>query len=291
MSRKNFIKNSIDNAWKNHKSNKRYAAAKRIYFKSVSNSKEIKFSSALSLISIVYNNFTIEKFLAFVSYYNKIGINEFLFLTNHDVSIDDSIVNALSDCNVTFLALDEGASQIDCINYLLSTYRDQRWTLLVKDLGIFIYPFSNTRTLLDLTSYLKSIRECAMSSVAIFSDELEENHQNNGCSKEINILRKTICRSFNEEYRNNHVFNLYEELNSPKVSSRNQVNLVLWDKQYYYKELFSRTWPRRLENGLSDKKVIGSVIDADVFDSDINVSMLWQSLLARSVIHSGEWSK
>ena len=92
----------------------------------------------------------------FLKYYREMGVNHFVMVDN------DS-----TDGSLDFLARQEGVSVwhtrasykrarfgMDWINWLLRTYGDGHWVLVVDPDELFLYPFCDTRPLRALTDWL-----------------------------------------------------------------------------------------------------------------------------------------
>lgn len=99
----------------------------------------------------------------FLKYYRDLGVKHFLIVDNG--SVDGSTEFLKKQTDVSLWRSDESYLDarfgIDWINYLLSKYGHDHWTLSVDPDELFIYPFCDTRPLPALTDWLDS---CAIRS-------------------------------------------------------------------------------------------------------------------------------
>ncbi|NOX39567.1 MAG: glycosyltransferase family 2 protein [Alphaproteobacteria bacterium] len=108
----------------------------------------------------------------FMEYYRNLGVGHFLFVDNGSDDGSREYLAEQSDASVwgTTASYKSAHFGMDWLNWLLSKYGHDRWTLVVDVDEFFVYPFCDTRPLAALTDWLDSskVRSFAAMLVDIY---------------------------------------------------------------------------------------------------------------------------
>ncbi|WP_162619624.1 hypothetical protein [Salinicola peritrichatus] len=274
---------------------KRYVIQKYLQRKTIANNATEKSihncEGNLCALSVIKKKINPEELDVYLNYYESVGVSGFLFVVDNE-AFDDTMRNLMVEKGICYIVINDMSKLKHVLNYYLDKLRAGKWTLLGYDLSLFLYPYNDSRTILELIEYLSSTREYAMSAINLSPKYLPEIWGEYKNDDELSFLQETYFRSYNKRYRNNRVANLYEELVSSSSKTVAQICLVRWKKTFFFLKPFSSFSPRRIENGLAMNKVLGANVPARKGVSDnISVREIWYKLMAKGLINDGEWSE
>ena len=92
----------------------------------------------------------------FLDYYRKLGVRHFILIDNESTDGLISYVAQASDISVwtTSASYKQANFGLNWTNYLLSKYGSNHWCLTVDPDEFLVYPYCDTRSLAELTTYL-----------------------------------------------------------------------------------------------------------------------------------------
>ncbi|MFD1913562.1 glycosyltransferase family 2 protein [Halodurantibacterium flavum] len=195
----------------------------------------------------------------FLEYYRGMGINHFLFVEN---ASDDGTREYLADQPdvsiwTTSASYKRSRFGVDWLGWLLRTYGDGHWTLVVDADEFFIYPFCDTRPIQALTDWLDA------SSVRSFSAMLLDLYPRGGLNSipyregqdplEITSWFDSGNYTFTRNTEFGHLWiqggpraRLFFRDAPERAPALNKIPLVKWDRRYAYVSSTHMLLPRGL---------------------------------------------
>lgn len=94
----------------------------------------------------------------FLDYYRALGVRHFLFVDNDSSDGFMDIIGTAPDCSVwhTGASYKESKFGVHWLNYLRRRYGTGHWCLTLDPDEFLVYPYINSRSLVELTEYLDS---------------------------------------------------------------------------------------------------------------------------------------
>lgn len=209
----------------------------------------------------------------FLEYYRKLGVQHFIFVDNE--SSDETREICTHDNDITLFEA-KGSYRnsnfgMDWLNYLLSKYGNEHWCLTCDPDEFLVFPHVESRGLLDLTSYLDSIKKesfftCMVDMYA--KKNLTEFSYVSG-QNPLTICNyfdgygyvKTYLNDFQNDWIQGGVRRRVFFSDAPQKSpALNKIPLIKWKKYYAYVQSMHMAVPRRLNQCVGGNNVTGALL-------------------------------
>lgn len=233
------------------------------------------------LVSVVRNELI--RMPYFLSYYRKLGVNQFLFVDNDSDDGSGEYLANQADVSVwSTNASYKGATfGVDWANYLLRCHANGHWVLTVDPDEFFVYPFCDTRPIRALTDWLETscIRSFGTMLIDMYPEGPIEDAKYHAGENPFELApwfdpgNYMITR--NPTYGNLWIqggprARLLFRDNPEKAPALNKIPLVKWNRRYAYVSSTHSLLPRGLnqvyeENG--GEKASGVLLHAKLIDT------------------------
>jgi hypothetical protein len=209
----------------------------------------------------------------FIDYYRKLGVSHFILVDNGSADHFNEVVAGQGDITTYYTAASYKASNygMHWCNDLLRRHGCGHWCMTCDPDEFLVYPYMETRDLLDLTAYLDSLRESSFFTTMIdmYGDRaVEESFYREGEDP------LSVCAYFDGTGYSKTWYSRYENTfiqggvrrrmfyadNPGKAPALNKVPLIKWQKHYAYVESMHMALPRRLNHVFACSKTSGALL-------------------------------